>query len=189
MVAGPCVIHRLIDKSAENIQDMYSDTPLSLAIKVNNERAVDLLWNTRHFDLSTRDHQGNSTLHMVCHHHNVPLIQLIIEQTVDENTTNAFGETPLHHACSANNVFAVDELKKFYVDRNARDLRQQTPLIVAACNGCTAVAKSLFLADDFDMINKSAVGADNVSHKVEPADIRSLVFLDAADELGNTALH
>jgi ankyrin repeat protein len=36
---------------------------------------------------------------------------LIIEETVDVNTTNAFGETPLYHACSANNVFAVKELK------------------------------------------------------------------------------
>ena len=68
MVAGPCVINRLIDKSKENIQDVYGDTPLSLAIKMNNERAVDLLWNTRHFDHAQRDYQGNSTLHMVCHY-------------------------------------------------------------------------------------------------------------------------
>ena len=60
MVAGPCVINRLIDRSKEGIQDVYSDTPLSLAIKMNNERAVDLLWNTRHFDHAKRDYQGNS---------------------------------------------------------------------------------------------------------------------------------
>jgi ankyrin repeat protein len=35
MVAGPCVIYRLIDRSTENIQDMYGDTPLTLAIKLN----------------------------------------------------------------------------------------------------------------------------------------------------------
>ena len=100
MVAGPCVIHRLIDRSQENIQDVYGDTPLSLAIKMNNERAVDLLWNTRHFDHAKRDYQGNSTLHMVCHHPNLPLIQLVIENTTNVNITNVFGETPLHHACS-----------------------------------------------------------------------------------------
>jgi ankyrin repeat protein len=38
------------------------------------------------------------------------MIQLIIEQTIDVNTRNAFGETPLHHACSANNVVAEEEL-------------------------------------------------------------------------------
>jgi ankyrin repeat protein len=65
MVAGPCVINRLIDRSKEGIQDVYGDTPLSLAIKVNNERAVDLLWNTRHFDHARRDYQGNSTLHII----------------------------------------------------------------------------------------------------------------------------
>ena len=143
VVAGPCVIHRLIDRSQENIQDMYGDTPLTLAFKGNNERTVDLLWNTRHFNLSTRDSNGNSTLYMVCHHPNNLMIQLIIEQTIYVNTPNAFGETPLHHACSANNVVAVKELRKYYVDRNARDSKQQTPLIVAACNNGTAVAKSL----------------------------------------------
>jgi ankyrin repeat protein len=128
---------------------MYCDTPLKFAIKGNNERAVDLLWNTRHFNLSTWDSNGNSTFHMVCHHPNKHMIQLIIEQTIDVNTRNAFGETPLHHACSANNVVAVEELRKYYVDRNARDSKQQTPLIVAACNNGLAVAKSLFYNNDF----------------------------------------
>jgi ankyrin repeat protein len=152
---------------------------------------VDLLWNTRHFALSTRDYQGNSTLHMVCHHQNrpIPLIQLIFENAVDVNKTNAFGERPLHHACSANFVFAVEELKKFYVDRNARDAKQQTPLIVAACNNGTAVTKLLFSDNDFATVNKSTEGAEKVSRNEEPIDIRNSVFLDAADELGNTALH
>ena len=141
IVAGPCVINRLIDRSKEGIQDVDGDNPLSLAIKVNNERAVDLLWNTRHFDHAKRDYQGNSTLHMVCHHQNISLIQLIIENTANVNITNALGETPLPRACSKNNVFAVEELQRCYVDRNAKDARQQTPLIVAACNNSTAAAK------------------------------------------------
>jgi len=189
MVAGPCVINRLIDRSKEGIQDVYGDTSLSLAIKVNNERAVDLLWNTRHFDHAKRDYQGNSTLHMVCHHQNISLIQLIIENTANVNITNALGETPLHHACSKNNVFAVEELQKYYVDRNARDARQQSPLIVAACNNSTEAAKLLFSEDNFFTINKPTEGAEKESYSNEPIDIRSTVFLDAADELGNTALH
>ena len=189
MVAGPCVIHRLIDRSQENIQDMYGDTPLTLAIKGNNERAVDLLWNTRHFNLSTRDSNGNTTLHMVCHHPNKHMIQLIIEQTIDVNTPNAFGETPLHHACSANNVVAVEELRKYCVDRNARDSKQQTPLIVAACNNGTAAAKSLFLNEHFAALFKATNSEEETSNTDMSVDIRRTVFVDAADELGNTALH
>jgi ankyrin repeat protein len=181
MVEGPCVINRLIDRSKENIQDIYGDTPLSLAIKVNNERAVDLLLNTRHFDPSTRDSNGNSTLHMVCHLPNPHIIQLVIEGTVAVNSRNAFGETPLHHACSSNNVFAVEELKKLYVDRNAQDSKQQTPLIVAACNNGTAVAKSLFYNNDFAISDKSVDGATEISNNKMQIDIRSSVFLDAAD--------
>jgi ankyrin repeat protein len=99
------------------------------------------------------------------------------------------GETHLHHACSSNNVFAVEELKTFYVDRNARDFKQQNLLIVAACNNGTAVAKSLFYDDDFAIFNNSADGATKVSNNDMQIDIRSSVFVDAADELGNTALH
>jgi ankyrin repeat protein len=105
------------------------------------------------------------------------------------NITNALGETPLHHACSKNNVFAVEGLQKYYVDRNARDDRQQTPLIVAACNNSTEAAKLLFSDDNFFTVNKATEGAEKESCSNEPIDIRSTVFLDAADELGNTALH
>jgi hypothetical protein len=87
-------------------------------------------------------------------------------------------------------VFAVEELKTFYVDRNARDFKQQNLLIVAACNNGTAVAiKSLFYDDDFAIFNNSADGATEVSNNDMQIDIRSSVFVDAADELGNTALH
>ena len=117
---------------------------------------------TQHYVLATltRDSNGNSTIHMVCHHPNKHMIQLIIEKTIDVNTPNAFGETPLHHACSANNVVAVKELRKYYVDRNARDSKQQTPLIVAACNNGIAVAKSLFYNDDLATPFKSTDGEE-----------------------------
>ncbi len=105
------------------------------------------------------------------------------------NITKALGETPLHHACSKNNVFAVEELQRYYVDRNARDARQQTPLIVAACNNSTEATKLLFSDNNFFTVNKSTGGAEKESCSNEPIDIRSTVFLDAADELGNTALH
>jgi ankyrin repeat protein len=105
------------------------------------------------------------------------------------NITNALSETPLHHACSKNNVFAVEELQKYYVDRNARDARQQTPLIVAACNNSTEAAKLLFSDNNFFNINKTTEGTGKESCSNETIDIRSAVFLDVADELGNTALH
>ena len=143
MMAGPCIIHKLLDKTEENIKDVFGDTPLSVAVKINNERAVDMLWNTRHFDAATRDSQGNSTLHMACHHDNRALIKLIINLTSDVDTPNSFGETPLHHACSTNNVTAIQELKLENANRNAWDNKHQTPLIVAAINNNTAAARAV----------------------------------------------
>jgi ankyrin repeat protein len=82
----------------------------------------------------------------------------------------------------------VEELRKYYVDRNARDSKQQSPLLLAACNSGTAVAKSLFYDDDFATLFKSVEGAKEVSNNDMHVDTRSSVFVDAADELGNTAL-
>ena len=91
---------------------------------------------------------------------------------------------------SKNNVFAVEKLQRYYVDRNARDVRQKTPLIVTACNSSTAAAKLLFSDNYFATVNKSTEGAEKeLSCSKEPIDIRSTVFLDATDELENTALH
>jgi hypothetical protein len=51
------------------------------------------------------------------------------------------------------------------------------------------VAKSLFYDDDFAIFDKSVDGATDVSNNDMQIDIRRSIFVDAADELGNTALH
>jgi ankyrin repeat protein len=81
------------------------------------------------------------------------------------------------------------EIQRYYVDRNTGDARQQTPLIVAACNNSTEAAKLFFSDNNFFTVNKPTEGAEKESCSNEPIDIRSTVFFDAADELGNTALH
>jgi hypothetical protein len=62
-------------------------------------------------------------------------------------------------------------------------------LIVAACNNGTAVAKSLFYNDDFATLFKTTDGDEEASKIDKSVDIRRTVFVDAADELVNTALH
>ncbi len=51
------------------------------------------------------------------------------------------------------------------------------------------MAKSLFYDDEFAIFSESADSATKVSNNDEPIDIRSSVFVDAADELRNTSLH
>jgi Ankyrin repeats (many copies) len=73
---------------------------LTVAIKYNNERTVDMLWHSIHLDPTTRDNHENTALHMACRHDNSPLLELIIARTRDINARNMFHETPLHHACA-----------------------------------------------------------------------------------------
>ena len=91
--------------------------------------------------------------------------------------------------CLVKRLFTVEELQKHYVDRNVKDAKQQTTLIVAACNNSAEAAKLLFSDNNFFNINKTAEVTGNESYSNETIDVRSEVLLDAADELGNTALH
>ena len=193
MNASPCILHKLLDKTQGSIKDVYGDIPLTIAIKYNNERAVDMLWHSVHFDASTRDNQHNTLIHMACRHENLSLLKIISSRTTDFNARNMYDETPLHIACSVNNLAAIKMLKEKYVDRNALDVRGQTPLVITASFNYTEAAKELF--DDTDtpvdpiFLNDDLNSTDVIIVNGEPVNIKTCILLDAADEKGNTALH
>jgi ankyrin repeat protein len=191
--ASPCIVHRLQDKTLGSIKDIYGDIPLTIAIKFNNERAVDMLWHSVHFNASAKDIQQNTLLHMACRHENLPLLEMIFSCTTDFNERNMYDETPLHNACAANNLTAIKMLKEKYVDRNAHDVRGQTPLIITASFNHTEASKELF--DDTNtpvehiFLNDDINSTDVIIVNGEPVNIKTCILLDAADEKGNTALH
>jgi ankyrin repeat protein len=111
MSSSPCILHKLLDKTQGSIKDVYGDIPLTIAIKYNNERAVDMLWHSVHFDASTKDNQQNTLIHMACRHENLALLKIISSRTTDFNARNMYDETPLHIACSVNNLAAIKILK------------------------------------------------------------------------------
>jgi ankyrin repeat protein len=96
--ASSCILHKLLDKIQGNIKDVYGDIPLTIAIKYNNERAVDMLWRSVHFNASAKDNQQNTLLHMACRHENLSLLKIIFSRTTDFNARNVYDETPLHIA-------------------------------------------------------------------------------------------
>jgi ankyrin repeat protein len=191
--ASPCILHKLLDKTQGNIKDVYGDIPLTVAIKYNNERAVDMLWHSVHFNASARDNQQNTLLHMACRHENLSLLKIIFSRTPDFNARNVYDETPLHIACSVNNRTAIKMLKEKYVDRNALDVRGQTPLVITASFNHTEAAMELF--DDTNtpvepiLLNDDINATDVIIVNGEPINIRTCILLDAIYESGNTALH
>jgi ankyrin repeat protein len=191
--ASPCILHRLQDKSLGSIKDIYGDIPLTIAIKYNNERAVDMLWHSVHFNTSAKDLQLNTLLHMACRHENVPLLEMIFSCTKDFDERNMYNETPLHIASSVNNLTAIKMLKEKYVDRNALDVRGQTPLIITASFNYTEASKELFddtnTAAEHIFLNDDIHSTDVVIVNGETINIKTCILLDAADEKGNTALH
>jgi len=193
MNSSPCIVHKLQDRTKGSIRDVYGDIPLTIAIKYNNERAVDMLWHSVHFDASTRDNQQNTLIHMACRHENLSLLEIISSLTTDFNAKNMYDETPLHIACSVNNLTAIKMLKEKYVDRNALDVRGRTPLVITASFNYTEAAKELF--DDTNtpvetiLLNDDINSTDVIIVNGEPINIRTCVLLDATDESGNTALH
>jgi ankyrin repeat protein len=191
--ASPCILHKLQDRTLESVKDIYGDIPLTVAIKYNNERAVDMLWHSVHFNASAKDLQQNTLLHMACRHENIPLLEMIFSCTSNFNERNMYHETPLHNACASNNSKAIKMLKQHHVDRNALDARGQTPLVVAASFNNTEAAKELF--DDTNtpvepiLLNDDINSTDVIIVNGEPINIRTCILLDATDESGHTALH
>jgi ankyrin repeat protein len=88
MNASSCILHKLLDRTYGSTKDVCSDIPLTIAIKYNNERAVDMLWHSIHFDASPKDNQENTLLQMACRHDNLPLLEIIFAHTTDFNARN-----------------------------------------------------------------------------------------------------
>ena len=102
----------LLNKTPTSVQDVNGDTPLTLALKANNDKAVLMLHETRHFDIDIVDNDGDTPPHNACLHPNKYLIQTILNTHNNINSPNNKVGTPLHVACKSNNDTAVQMLRE-----------------------------------------------------------------------------
>ena len=117
----PYALTALSNRTPTSVQDVNGDTPLTLALKAYNEKAVLMLQETRHFNVDTVDSDGSTPLHNAYLHANQYLIKTILNTHININSSNNNTETPLHVACKLNKDTAVQMLREQHADINVVD--------------------------------------------------------------------
>jgi ankyrin repeat protein len=184
---APYALAALLNKTPPSVQDINGETPLTLALKAINEKAVLMLQETRQFDVDTVDSDGDTPLHNACLHANQYTIKTILNTHININSPNNNAETPIHVAFKLNNDTAVQMLREQNAVLNVVDYNMRTPLITAAYYNCTEAAIKLFQdsttgCDPYRFLQEDQMMAEN-----------NFIFMqnsiNARDNDGNTALH
>ncbi len=76
---APYAVAALLNRTSKNIKDINGDTPLTVALKNNNDKVVMMLSETKHFDVDTMDNNGDTPLHIACSHGNSYVIQKVLK--------------------------------------------------------------------------------------------------------------
>jgi ankyrin repeat protein len=185
---APYALAALLNRTSKNIKDINGDTSLTIALKNNNDKAVMMLSETKHFDVDTMDNNGDTPLHIAFSHGSNYVIQKVLKTKMNINSPNNNAETPLHVACKLNNKTAVQILKEKVANLTFVDKNLRTPLITAAYFNNTEAAIMLFHGsanqnDPFLTIDTDDLLMSEINYKIQQNPT------DARDMEGNTVLH
>eukprot|EP00439_Symbiodinium_sp_Y106_P031895 s2259_g3.t2 len=138
-----CMLRRPYNPDAMQGGQATATTPLLVAIRQNQVKAVKLLVHAR-ANVNLADGRGETPLVVAVKSGQVALIQLLVEGRVDVNKAQRNGLTPLFAAAECGFLDVVKLLLKAEADLSLADNAGQTPISVAVERGFRDVAK-LFL--------------------------------------------
>jgi len=119
-------------------------TALFRAVCLPGEHDLAFFLISKGADLSIRDKENNTLLHMVLWHPDSGLPGLLISKGIDAGSPNAFGEAALHYAARfARNEKIFAQLFQEKLDPNVKDKEGLTPLHWAAEKDNRVAAESL----------------------------------------------
>jgi ankyrin repeat protein len=79
---APYTLAALLNRTSKNIKDINGETPLTIALKNKNDKAVMMLSETKHSDVDTMDNNGDTPLHIACSHGNSYVIQKVLKTKI-----------------------------------------------------------------------------------------------------------
>ena len=128
----------------EPIVDYVSTTALHEAAKGGNTTAVAGLLSANPRSIAARDGFGGTALHVAAAYGQKDVAELLLAKgAVVNDSTNSLGVTPLHLAAGNDHREVAALLLANGADVRARNNFGETPLMVADCQGRTAVASLL----------------------------------------------
>mmetsp|Transcript_29354 Transcript_29354/g.37847 ORF Transcript_29354/g.37847 Transcript_29354/m.37847 type:complete len:814 (+) Transcript_29354:273-2714(+) len=159
--SGKGLVQRLLGQLGDGFINQPSTeglTPLWIAMKANNQQAMQVLLNHGVDPNIAIDHDGSTPLHhlseLAKNEEGKPLLDQLIQQGADLDVKDAAGFTPLHWAARYGSVEAVNTLRMAGADLEARGWNGNTCLHFAAWEGHTEVVKVLLaMGMDIDTPN------------------------------------
>ena len=137
------MIKGLANSQFTNVPNKFGHTPLAVAVLLQNELAVELLW-TAGAKSAGVDHEGNTILHLACRGTSIHLVNHFLVQTGGICDVRNFNmETPLHIACMRGTGKIVRNLCRQGADSTAQDIQLRTPLMAAILAGNSETALML----------------------------------------------
>ena len=142
--AGPISEDRILFDGPTDPR-MKVGTKIHMAVRYGDANKVkDLL---KHEDVSSRDKEGNTALHLAAAMGNLELVVLLLEAGSAVDSENNFGWTALHFAAEGVNGEVVERLLEAGANVNTRDHDDSTPLNKAAFSGNRDVVEKLLAAN------------------------------------------
>jgi ankyrin repeat protein len=151
------------------------------AVRDRNQAAVRLLVDGGLVDgganLSAKNTEGQTPLHLAVKNDDVSMVQLLLERGADPDATAANGNKPLYDAAESGYLSIVGLLLEFNANVEAFNFDQQrTAFYQAVENGHTAVAKIL-LQDGADIDTRSTSGLTPLFCAVRRGDVDLVEYL------------
>jgi len=110
-----------------NAKDSKNQTFLSYAIQRNNNEIINLIITSPSLDLSYKDIEGNTYIHLAVIYNNISLIESLIKKGIDINRKNNDGNTSLHLAYLYNRSKIISILIDNKADKNIKNNKNKTP--------------------------------------------------------------
>ena len=186
-----------VDKNAED--NLFLSTALHIACEYGNCGVVQYLIEKASLDMDAKDIRGRKPLHIACEENQLPVIHYFIKKLNITDPPQNF-ESNIHVATETGNFNSVQYLiEKLGIDKDDRDINGVTPLHLACRYGFLHIVQYLI---EKQGANKEAKTKD--MFKYTPLlfacannHIEIVIYLvdkakaniDAADGMGNTALH
>ncbi|KAL1604646.1 putative ankyrin-repeat protein [Nothophoma quercina] len=129
-----------------SLRDPDERLPLHWAVSYNHLPIVQVLVQTKNFDVDATDGSGWTALHMACSRKDAEqIVDLLLSKDADINAKTSTGQTPLHFCASKNNLDIARTLmaQKPPATARVKDKRGQLPLHRAAAAGNVPMMKAL----------------------------------------------
>ncbi|QSZ36474.1 hypothetical protein DSL72_006353 [Monilinia vaccinii-corymbosi] len=121
-------------------------TPLTIAVRTENEKLVELLLEAG-AKVNTKDYKQKAPLFRAVYSENLTLVRLLLEANADVNTDDEEGMTPLLQAVYDENLTIVRLLLSAGAKANVEIAGRRSPLFQAVCNGNLAIVELLLKKD------------------------------------------